>query len=54
MFWLTFSFFIQILCQVDDRFFWNKHMIQELIDLQVTSFFVQKAKPQRMTHCSSE
>lgn len=25
---------------MDDRFFWNKHMIQDLIDLQVNDFWV--------------
>lgn len=27
-----------VLLQVDDRFFWNKHMIQDLIDLKVNIF----------------
>lgn len=41
--WMLYLFIhlltVFILCEkVDDRFFWNKHMIQDIIDLQVTVF----------------
>lgn len=36
--------FILYLFQVDDRFFWNKYMIQDLTEIGVSSCFLKYSK----------